>query len=109
DWKIDIPWLDHCLQRTPRQPVWITESSWHTADSTPGDVYAAKLVELLRLLDKRRVLGITFFCVSARDPDFYHEVWCRSNNKATPDTNVTSRGIATALRQLRPLAVHAPA
>lgn len=99
----DIWWVDHCQAKTPHMPIWITESSWHTDDGQPGKNYAAKLVELLSLLDKRPTHGITFYCVSASNPDFYHEAWCRGDNKADPGQNVASRGIAQEIRELRPL------
>ena len=107
-WADEIWWLDHCQARTPNMPVWITESSFHTADTTPGSVYAAKLAELLPLLDRRPTRGVTFYCVSASNLDFYHEAWCRS--QTIPQThadswkNVVSRGIAAELRRVRPLA-----
>lgn len=102
DWNDDIGWLDHCQTKTPATPIWITESSWHTADGTGGSDYGAKLVELLDLLDERPVHGITFYCISASNPDFYHEVWCRSANKERPWERIESRGVAAEIRRLRP-------
>ena len=103
DWKNDIWWLDHCQAKTPGMKVWITESSWHTDDGQSGASYAAKLVELLNLLDQRQTDGITFYCVSASNPAFFHEAWCRSSDKAQPAQNILSRGIAREIRSLRPL------
>jgi uncharacterized protein YraI len=102
DWNNDIWWLDHCQAKTPAMNVWITESSWHTDDGQSGRSYAAKLVELLDLLDRRPTRGITFYCVSASNPDFYHEAWCRGGDRANPAQNVMSRGIAREIRRLRP-------
>jgi hypothetical protein len=103
DWANGIWWLDHCQAKTPRMPIWITESSWHTADNTSGADYASKLVELLNLLDRRPTKGVTFYCISGANPEFFHEVWCRGQDRANPVRNMGSRGIAAELRRLRPL------
>jgi hypothetical protein len=102
NWDNDIWWLDHCQAKTPaNMGIWITESSFHTSNGTSGTDYAAKLVELLNRLDQRPTRGVTFYCVSASNPDFQHEAWCRSTNGG-PFQNVASRGIAAEIRRLRP-------
>lgn len=103
NWENDIWWLDHCQTKTPTMPIWVTESSWHVADNTPGVTYAAKLVELVNLLDRRPTKGITFYCISGSNSEFFHEVWCRGQDRANPQKNMVSRDIAAELRRLRPL------
>jgi hypothetical protein len=102
DWNNSIWWLDHCQARTPFKTIWITEASWHTADNTSGSDYGNKLVELLNLLDHRPTRGITFYCMSAGDNNFRHEVWCRSLDPLRPWRDISSRGIAAEIRRQRP-------
>jgi hypothetical protein len=97
-------WIDWLQAKLPALPLIITEASWHTPNRAvvPGIEYAAKLNQLMVLLDARPTVGVTFFVADASDPTFRHECWVISQNPNSPYNNGQGRGIATEMRRLRP-------
>ena len=104
----EISWIDS-IEAVTHKPIYISESSYHSPIGSdgyrvvvPGAVYAAKLAELIELLDERKTRGVAFYCMSASNEEFRHESWVISEHAQTPNVNVESRGIASALRALIP-------
>lgn len=100
NWENDIWWLIE--NETKQKKILITECSY--LQSVDGDSYALKLNQLIEILKtKPLVEGVTFFCSSGSNPDFYDEYWIRSNDPYIPHHNIQSRGVAKKLRQLQPV------